>query len=127
MRVGNAHFTIGVFEAPGGNAADVPILDAQVEVALEPQGSQAEGFSGRASREASSNKLYYELDFDLPAEGDWQANVTVSGPAGAGQARFEFRALPPSPLNWTVIGAAAVLLVAIWWWSRSRSYNSDSA
>lgn len=115
MRVGPAHLTIGVFERPAGEEADVPVLEAEVMIRLEPLENAGEGWTGRASREDSVNKLYYESDLELPAAGRWQATIEVVGPAGEGSAQFDFEAYPPG-LNWTLVGGGAAALLAAGWW-----------
>ena len=77
-------------------------------------------------------KLFYEADFDLPAEGDWRVEVQVDGPAGAGSTSFDVDALPPSTLNnllglgwplWAGLGLA--LLTTGWWFTMARDRNNE--
>ena len=120
VRVGDVHFTIGVFEPPREGAPDEPVLDAAVEVSTALMGAPAESWSGPASRENSTNKLYYEVDIPVPMAGTWRAEVAVAGAAGSGTAAFEFEVLAPA-VNWTLIGGGgAVLLAAGWWIWNSR-------
>ena len=120
IRVGDVHFTIGVFESAREGEPDEPVLDATVELSTALVGAPAESLSGSASRERSTNKLYYEVDFPVPAAGTWRAELEAAGPAGSGIAGFDFQVLPPS-VNWTLIGGGgAVLLAAGWWFWNSR-------
>ena len=116
MRVGDAHLTIGVFEPARTGQADVPVLDATIKVLVMPINPLEEDtWFGLASREASTNPIYYEVDFALPAAGIWRTELTISGPAGSGSADFEM-AVSASPVNWTLIGAAAAVLMTAGWW-----------
>jgi hypothetical protein len=114
IRVGTAHFTVGVFTREAGSDQDEPVLDASVELALvATEGGQ--GWEGEASREESANKLYYEADVTIPVEGEWQATVIVSGPAGSGRTGFDLVATAPG-ISWLPVGGAAVALVTFGWW-----------
>jgi hypothetical protein len=114
IRIGRAHFTVGVFSRPAGSAQDEPVLDADVELALVSKAG-GNGWQGRASREASVNKLYYEADVTIPAEGEWQVTVRISGPSGGGSAEFNLIAVEAG-INWMLVGGAAVAIVASGWW-----------
>jgi hypothetical protein len=114
IRVGTAHFTVGVFTRPAGSDQDEPVLDASVGLDLVPKRG-GNGWRGEASQEESANKLYYEADVTIPDEGEWQATVTISGPAGSGSAQFSLVAAAPG-ISWLPIGGAAVALVAFGWW-----------
>jgi hypothetical protein len=114
IRVGTAHFTVGVFRRPAGSGEDQPVLDADVSLVLLPKDND-DGWRGPASREESVNKLYYEADVTIPETGEWQATVTVSGPGGSGSAQFDFVA-QQAGMNWSLIGGAAVVVIALGWW-----------
>jgi hypothetical protein len=105
------------------------VLDARVGVQLEAAEPRGEKLVAFATRENAVNKLFYEVDFNLPAEGRWQVTIEVQGPDGGGSAAFEIEVLPPSALArlgtryWPVLGGVGlVLLVAVWlmWPSRGR-------
>lgn len=124
IRVGTAHFTVGVFERAPGTELDEPVLDASVELALVPTAGGG-GWAGRASREDSINKLYYEADVAISAEGEWEATLDVDGPRGTGRAEFGFAAMRPG-VNWFLIGGAAAAAVVAGWWllgTRQREQN----
>ena len=114
IRVGTAHFTVGVFSQSSGSDADEPVLEATVALSLMPSAGDS-SWQGQASREESANKLYYEADAMISMEGEWQATVVVSGPAGSGSATFGFEAAERG-INWKVVGVAAVAVVALAWW-----------
>lgn len=126
LRVGDAHFTIGVFEPALEGLPDKPVLDATVEVVMIPVSLlNLAPWSGLASREASANPIYYEADFTLPAPGAWRAELIVSGPAGSGSADFEMTVLPPA-INWALIGGgAAIAMAAGWWFWNSRARPNE--
>lgn len=133
IRVGVVHLTIAVSESPPPGVRDgetgEPVLDARVGVQLEAAEPRGEKLVAFATRENAVNKLFYEVDFNLPAEGRWQVTIEVQGPDGGGSAAFEIEVLPPSALArlgtryWPVLGGVGlVLLVAVWlmWPSRGR-------
>jgi hypothetical protein len=123
-RVGELH----VNTRDGGDL----VLDAAVLVQVEPVGWSGETLIAAATRDNAVNKLFYEADFDLPAEGDWRVEVQVDGPAGAGSTAFDVDALPPSTLNnlfglgwplWAGLGLA--LLATGWWFTMARDRNNE--
>ena len=114
ISVGTAHFTVGVFSQNPGSEVDEPVLDAMVALSLM-RSDGGLGWQGEASREESVNKLYYEADATIPTEGEWQATVVVSGPAGSGSATFGFAAVERG-INWMVVGMVAVAVIALAWW-----------
>jgi hypothetical protein len=123
IRVGTAHFTVGVFTRTSGSEQDEPVTDARVQLQLVPK-EGGDGWQGEASQQASANKLYYEADATIPAEGEWQATVSIGGPAGSGSAQFDLAAVPPG-VNWPPIGGAAVVLVVLGWWLLGRRRKGE--
>lgn len=135
IRVGQVHFTIAVSEAsqPGAREGEAgePVLDARVKVQLEAAEPGGEKLIAFATRENAVNKLFYEVDFNLPADGRWQVTIEVQGPDGGGSAAFEIEALPPSALARLgtrylpmLGGAGLVMLVTIWWMWPSRGRDN---
>ena len=134
IRAGQLHVTVAVSTAPGpdadqGQAGDV-VLYATVQVRLEPMGRPGEAVVAPATRENAVNKLFYEADVELPADGLWQATVEVAGPDGRGSTAFEIEALPASTasglgaLPWPVIaglGLAVLLAGSIVWARRPQT------
>ena len=125
LRMGAGHFTISVSEPPpsktSAQEAGPPILDATVNLQVTLVDSKEEMFVIPATHETAVNKIFYEADIDLPAPGQWQVTVMVSGPAGSGNTRFEIEVLPPSRFNWILLaGLGLVLLATSWLIQRSR-------
>ena len=119
LRAGNMHVSIAVSEPPASNAAaeaGSPVLDAIVNVRLNPVDQTGETLAAPATHQNATNKLFYEADLTVPAEGQWQVTILVEGPAGSGHANFQIEVLPPSPFNWAFWGGglALVLLAAGW-------------
>jgi len=125
IRAGKLHITVAVMESPGPGstareAGDV-VLDATVRVQLEPLSQTAQTLLASATRDNAVNKLFYEADLELPAEGQWHVLIEVEGPAGAGQANFDIEALPPSKFGalqrvaWPVWGGLALAILAAGW------------
>lgn len=117
LRAGEVHFTVAVSQ-PGAvdQEAGSPVLDAVVELQLIPATGLDHALRVFATHDDAVNKLFYEADVDLPAEGVWQVVVSVKGPSGLDQTDFTIEVLPPSAFNWwIVLGGAAVVLVAAGW------------
>jgi hypothetical protein len=126
IRVGEFHVTVAVSEAPkpgssSREAGDLA-LDATVLVRAEPAGQDGETLVAAATRDNAVNKLFYEADLTLPAEGQWRVDVQVNGTAGAGNAGFDIEASSPSTFNtllglgWPLWAGLGVVLVAGGWW-----------
>jgi hypothetical protein len=110
------------------------VLDATVLVQAESVGQAGEQLVAPATRDNSVNKLFYEADLTLPAEGRWQVDIQVSGAAGAGNATFDIEALPPTAFNtlvgfgWPLWAGLGLILVATGWWVQmSRRQKSEVA
>ena len=138
IRVGDFHVTVAISQAPKPGAstreAGELVLDATVQEQAEPVSQVGDTLSAPATRDNAVNKLFYEADLTLPADGEWRVDIHVNGAAGAGSAAFEIEALPPSPFNTVVgfgwplwAGLGLVLLVAGWWLQTSRHRKSEAA
>ncbi|MCE7981834.1 MAG: hypothetical protein DYG89_11615 [Caldilinea sp. CFX5] len=119
-RVGEMHFTVAVVAADGdanaadsGDTLDTPVLDATVQLQLRAADDPEQMLVSAATRDQALFPQYYETDFDLPKAGAWRASVTVNGPAGAGDATFDFEVLPPRQLNWTMVAGGFLLLLLL--------------
>lgn len=119
-RVGEMHFTVAVVEANGDATAsdsaatlDTPVLDATVQFQLQTADNPEQVLLGAATRDQALFPQYYETDFEVPAAGNWQASVSVSGPAGAGDATFAFVVLPPRQINWIMVAGGFLLLILV--------------
>ncbi len=126
IRVGEFHVTVAVSEAPkpGSSTREAGdlVLDAAVLVRAEPVSQNGETLVAAATRDNAVNKLFYESDLTLPAEGQWRVDVQVNGTAGAGNAGFDIEASSPSTfytllgLGWPLWAGLGLVLVAGGWW-----------
>jgi hypothetical protein len=137
IRVGEFHVTVAVSEAPqpgaGTREAGELVLDATVLVQAAPVSQGGETLIAPATRDNAVNKLFYEADLPLPAEGPWQVDIQVSGRAGAGDVGFGIEALPPSAvstllgLGWPLWAGLGLVLVAAGWWTQMARHRKDEA
>ncbi len=112
------HFTVGLAD----QFDEAPVLDAAVMVTVRSLGDATAVVEAPATTAQSANKLFYETDLDLDTTGIYAATVAVTGTEGAGSTTFELQVLPPSRVNWLLIGLGAFGLVVVWivWRSRRR-------
>lgn len=110
--VGAYHLTISVAEPDDAGNAGEPILGADVTLRLAPQTTATQPLATLASNEAADNKLFYEADVELPAPGVWAVQVTVDGPDGRGEASFEIDVQADQGVNWALVSAAGVAVIA---------------
>jgi hypothetical protein len=131
IRVGTMHLSVGVSESPGpgssGEETGDLVLDAAVRVQMNPMSRSGPGLVTSATREDAMNKLLYEADMELPAEGQWQVVISVEGAAGTGSTSFNIEVLPASDSNtltalgtfralgWPVWAGLALVLVTVGW------------
>jgi hypothetical protein len=120
LRVGKAHFTVAILEPSPSEAGEQqtgsPVLGATVELQLTPpEGSGQKPLVALASHETAVNKLFYEVDVELPATGRWEVTILVEGPAGSGNTGFEIEVEPASEANWVLFGGLGLVLVAVVW------------
>jgi hypothetical protein len=131
IRVGTMHLSIAVSESPGpgsgGEETGDLVLDAAVQVQMNPMSRPGPGLVTSASREDAVNKLLYEADMELPAEGQWQVVISVEGAAGTGSASFNIEVLPAAASNtlaalgtfralgWPVWAGLALVLLTVGW------------
>ncbi|MFW6070743.1 MAG: hypothetical protein ACOC9X_06800 [bacterium] len=115
-RPGEFHVTIAVAEPGQGREAGPPVLGAAVDVRLTAPGAaerQPPAATARASNEAAANRLFYEADLQVPAEGPYEVGIAVDGPHGAGEAAFEIEATTAGGVNWPLLGGLGVALFAV--------------
>lgn len=113
---GEINFTVAVTEIPASeNAQADPVLNADVQIALERVDGPARALSGTATHEEAINKLMYETYIDISRAGVWRTTVTVDSPAGTGTTAFEFDVLPGPGVDWTwpALGGLGLVILII--------------
>lgn len=114
VREGTLHVTVSVAEPgeEGERQAGPPVLDATVDLLLIPPEGTMDAVSAEATTEQSANKLFYEADMQLPAAGEWRAQIDVQGEEGSGQAAFDLAVQPAQNSSLLLPGGAALLVIA---------------
>lgn len=113
-RVGQLHLTLAISEPGEGREAGLPVLGADVGIRLEPGADvEATTVTASATNANSTNKLFYEADLELPAEGAWQVQILVEGPDGPASASFPLEVVAPESTNWALLGGGGVALVIV--------------
>lgn len=124
IRVGETHFSVAV-EEPATTTSPATVLAVQLDLSAVDQPRAP--FTLQANRQDRFLQTYYETDFIMPAVGQWQAIVTITGPAGVGTAAFTFAVLPPQRVNWELVIWSIVMGIAVIWALRgNRSTPSAS-
>lgn len=113
VRVGDVHFTVGVAEPGEGREAGQAVLGADVRVRLQPVAGDGAPLTATASNQEASNRLFYETDVTIPAEGQWAVQVDIAGPAGNGMTSFAIDVLPAQTVNWPLFGGLGAALVVV--------------
>lgn len=128
LRAGEMHITVAVVEAVGTATAndsaavlDTPVLNATVQLELRPVDNPAQVLVSAATRDQAIFPQYYEANLEVPTVGSWQARVIVTGPAGKGNASFDFAVLPPRKINWLLVAGGILLLLLLSAAGRLRS------
>ena len=121
IRVGETHISVAVEEAAPAEQS-TSASDFTVQLTLNTLDQSHPPFTLTTSKQDRFLQSYYETDFAMPAVGEWQATVTISGPAGVGMVAFSFTVLPPLRVNWElVIGGAGLFVALLWGIWRQRS------
>ena len=96
-------------DADGGR----PILEAEVTVQLQEQGTDRSPIITQATRQNATNKLLYAALVNLPAPGLWELQVTAQYQAQRANVTGMVTAVPPRPTlcSWWLY--AALLSVTI--------------
>jgi hypothetical protein len=126
LRVGQAHITVAVSEPPAASSsqreAGAPVLDAMVQVQLQPLAGSGEPRTASATHEGAANKLLYETDLHLAEAGSWQVWVAVDGVQGSGKTGFQVEVAEASRSRWPwVAGLAIAGLGALWMVQQTRA------
>lgn len=122
--VGALHLTLALADATSG----APITAAEVTVTAR---NGATTLAAPASHEGALVPEFYEVDFDLPAAGEWQFDINIMAEAGAGQAGFALTAAAGAT-NWLLIvlgglgGVAAAWVGWLLWRGRGSKARTDS-
>ena len=88
-------------------ATQQPVPDVQISIKATHRGHHSVVIRHPATIEAATNKLFRAAKFELPEPGWWDIEVSIDGPAGELQARFDVEAaepLPPYLAMWAWIG-----------------------
>jgi hypothetical protein len=133
IRVGEFHVTVAISEAPepgaGTREAGDLVLDATVLVRADPVGQGGETLAAAATRDNAVNKLFYEADLRLPAEGQWRVDIQVDGATGTGNASFDIEASSPPAFNtpfslgWPLWAGLGLVLAAGGWWVQTSRHR----
>lgn len=109
------HITVAVADG----VSNEPVLNTAVTITIYPGGSQTAVATLPATAEAATNRLFYEADLRLAHEGDYQFDISVTGPAGSGQVDFPLTLEPALPLTWLyLLLAAGTLFWGYYWWQK---------
>jgi len=106
VRLGEMHISMAIAQPAPASELDVQIVLAPVDAASPP-------IAQMASKQVRLFQAYYEADFMVSTAGEWQATITIDGPAGVATAQFPFTVLPPHQLNWTLILWSALAFVGL--------------
>jgi len=119
-RVGSAHTTVAITKLLD-DGQETPVSGVQVMVIYAPVGQPAQAVRATAVEQTGAKTGFYEADAVLPAAGEWQVAVEVSGIDGNGSVLFRVQVLPANSFNWWLIGGGVlVALVAIGVWGTRK-------
>jgi hypothetical protein len=114
LRAGPVDFSVLVQDAATGEA------EPGIEVSIKVQRPDNRGTAlvQRATTQAATNKLYYAATFNLPEAGWYSVEVSIVGPLGETQVRFNVEAagaLPPglAMLPWVGWPLLAIAIFSI--------------
>lgn len=113
IRVGETHFIVAVEESTAPAAQPLTPAAIAVQITISARNQAQAPFTLATSKQDRFLQTYYETDFPMPAVGEWQATVQVSGPAGVGSATFAFASLPPQQVNWELVIGGGIMLLAL--------------
>jgi len=114
------HVTVGIAAPPD----DAPVLNAAVRIEVVDALSGEVVLTTSATTAASTNKLFYETDFELPDSGTYHVNTIVDAPDGGGTAVFPMEVSPASNTpDWLLIGGVFLGVVVLFSLLRNRHQN----
>ena len=99
------HITVGV-----ADEAEAPVLDAAVIVELTSL-ETGEIWTAQATTEQATNKLFYEADMRLGANGRYTMTIQIKNEQGTGETSFALEILPKNKNNWLLWGFIALGLI----------------
>jgi hypothetical protein len=82
-----------------------PVSEVQVTITAKRRDRPNLLIRRPATIEAATNKLFRAATFELPEPGSWDIDVSIDGPLGKAQARFDVEASESLPR-----------CLAMWWW-----------
>jgi hypothetical protein len=91
LRVGPVDISVMIQDEDGGR----PILEAEVTVQLQEQGTDRSPIITQATRQNATNKLLYATLVNLPAPGLWELQVTAQYQAQVANVTCMVTAVPP--------------------------------
>jgi len=98
LRAGPVDISVFVQDRASGE----PVEEVRVVVRVAPVDRPDESLIQPATTAAATNKLFRSAIFELPSAGRWEVNITIEGPTGPAQSRFEIEAGEPMP-HWLAI------------------------
>ncbi|MEZ4737537.1 MAG: hypothetical protein R3E79_61460 [Caldilineaceae bacterium] len=115
IRVGEVHISVAVEEVASPPTPQTMPTDFAVQLTISALDQSHQPFTLSASKQERFLQTYYEADFTMPAVGQWQADISITGPAGVGAMAFPFAVLPPQRVNWILVLWSIVAVVATGW------------
>ena len=114
-----------VEKAEAGTTGDI-LLDSTVEITFAPQSEAEAPITTPATHELADVKFFYETEVELNESGMWDITIAVKdGVWGCdGTTGFSIPVVAGG-LNWLLIGAVAVIVIAlaavgVWLWRRRQ-------
>lgn len=136
LRTGTIHISIAItlpvedgedVEKLEGNQLAQAVTDAVVQILLEPAPAQTDRQSASSddklhleAKLGATNRIYYETDAELPHAGVWLTKIYVEGDVGRGETSFVSDVQPPLFINWSIVGGAGGVIIALLIFNRMR-------
>lgn len=125
MRVGIVHVTVALMDPSNQR----PVMDAEVQVRLEPvEGDPAaQPVAAPATHRNALIRTYYEADLRVAYPGRWRTSVAFDKEGQRGEVAFDVQIVPGSGSSWLWLGTAAVITVAAFWAMRPAEDSKRAA